>query len=225
MARKTILRGEGITKTFVQGSKEINVLRGVNLDVKVGEMVALVGASGEGKSTLLHILGLLERADDGYLTIGGNFVGKMDDRAATALRRNKIGFVYQGHHLLPEFSALENVALPLIIDGKPKKAALEKAGELLFSFGLDDRKLHRPAQLSGGQCQRVAIARALANDPLILLADEPTGNLDPASASRVIDILKNQVHSRGLASIIATHNTELANEMDKTLIIKDGKLV
>jgi len=220
----SILRAEGITKSFVQGGRKIDVLRGINLEVNAGEMIALVGASGEGKSTFLHILGLLERADSGYLTIGGKFIGSMGDRAATILRRNTIGFVYQGHHLLPEFSALENVALPQIIAGVRKKDAVKKAGALLESFGLSDRADHRPAQLSGGQCQRVAIARAIANDPLILLADEPTGNLDPASAAKVMDVLSDQVKSRGLCAIIATHNTQLAAKMDKSQAMHGGYL-
>lgn len=224
MDKNIILRAEGIAKTFVQGGREINVLRGIDIDLMQGEMVALLGASGAGKSTLLHILGLLERSDGGYLTVGGDFIGKISDKKATEIRRQKIGFVYQGHHLLQEFSAIENIALPQIINGASKKKALLKAGELLESFGLSDRASHRPSQLSGGQCQRVAIARAIANDPLILLADEPTGNLDPASAAQVMDVLSEQVKQRGLCAIIATHNIELASRMDRSISMTDGHL-
>lgn len=210
-----ILRAEGITKTFTQGGKSVAVLSGVNLEVRTGQMVALVGASGSGKSTLLHILGLLERPDAGYLSLGGQTIGALSDAKATTLRRKMVGFVYQFHHLLPEFTALENVALPKMISGMNRSKALEEARDLLSAFGLEDRAHHRPAQLSGGQAQRVAIARALACDPPLLLADEPTGNLDPATAARVFDLLVDQVRARGLAAVIATHNMDLAAKMDR----------
>ncbi len=218
------LRLEAIDKTFHQGGKAIEVLHGVNLEVGPGELVALVGPSGSGKSTLLHIAGLLERPDAGEVVIGGQAASALDDNARTALRRNTIGFVYQYHHLLPEFSALENVILPQMIAGLSKAEARVRAGELLGLVGLSERVEHRPARLSGGEQQRVAIARGLANAPAILFADEPTGNLDPHTAESVFDLLVEMVRGAGLAVLIATHNLEIAARMDRTLRLEDGHI-
>ncbi len=219
------LRLEAIDKTFHQGGKAIEVLHGVNLELRPGELVALVGPSGSGKSTLLHIAGLLERPDAGEVVIGGQAASALDDNARTGLRRNTIGFVYQYHHLLPEFSALENVILPQMIAGLSKAEARVRAGELLGRVGLSERIEHRPARLSGGEQQRVAIARAMANRPAVLLADEPTGNLDPATADAVFDELLELVRHTGLAALIATHNPLLAQRMDRLLEIVDGVVV
>jgi lipoprotein-releasing system ATP-binding protein len=219
-----VLGAQGVAKAYTQGDRPVEVLRGVDLTLRRGEMVALMGASGAGKSTLLHILGLLERPDAGHLVIAGQTVTGLTDRAATRLRRSTIGFVYQFHHLLPEFTAAENIALAQMIAGAPRRAALDKAMDLLGSFGLADRAGHRPAQLSGGQAQRVAIARALANAPALLLADEPTGNLDPDTAARVLQVLVEQVRARGLAAVIATHNPALATQMDRVETMAGGRL-
>ena len=218
------LRLEAIDKTFHQGGKAIEVLHGVSLEVRPGELVALVGPSGSGKSTLLHIAGLLERPDAGEVVIGGQAASALDDNARTGLRRNTIGFVYQYHHLLPEFSALENVILPQMIAGLSKAEARVRAGELLGLVGLSERVEHRPARLSGGEQQRVAIARGLANAPAILFADEPTGNLDPHTAESVFDLLVKMVRGAGLAALIGTHNLELAARMDRTLRLEDGHI-
>ena len=218
------LRLEAIAKTFRQGGKTLEVLRDVNLEVRPGELVALIGPSGSGKSTLLHIAGLLERADAGEVMIGGQAASTLDDNARTALRRGTIGFVYQYHHLLPEFSALENVVLPQLIAGLAKAEARARAAELLRMVGLSERADHRPARLSGGEQQRVAIARGLANAPAILYADEPTGNLDPQTAEGVFDLLVKLVRGAGLAALIGTHNLELAARMDRTLRLEDGRI-
>ncbi|MCH8001043.1 MAG: ABC transporter ATP-binding protein [Proteobacteria bacterium] len=218
------LRLEAIDKTFRQGGKAIEVLQGVSLEVRPGELVALVGPSGSGKSTLLHIAGLLERPDAGEVVIGGQAASALDDNARTGLRRNAIGFVYQYHHLLPEFSALENVILPQMIAGLSKAEARVRAEELLGLVGLSERVEHRPARLSGGEQQRVAIARGLANAPAILFADEPTGNLDPHTAESVFDLLVEMVRGAGLAVLIATHNLDLAARMDRTLRLEDGHI-
>ena len=218
------LRLEAIDKTFHQGGKAIEVLHGVNLEVRPGELVALVGPSGSGKSTLLHIAGLLERPDAGEVVIGGQAASALDDNARTGLRRNTVGFVYQYHHLLPEFSALENVILPQMIAGLSKAEARVRAEELLGLVGLSERVEHRPARLSGGEQQRVAIARGLANAPAILFADEPTGNLDPHTAESVFDLLVEMVRGAGLAVLIATHNLDLAARMDRTLRLEDGHI-
>ena len=213
---------KGIAKTFHQGERALGVLRNVSLEVKSGELVALVGPSGAGKSTLLHIAGLLERADAGEVVINGQSTTKLDDDARTALRRNAIGFVYQYHHLLPEFSALENVALPQMIAGRTKGEARARAAELLDTVGLTERAEHRPGRLSGGEQQRVAIARGLANGPAILFADEPTGNLDPHTADDVFEMLLKLARGAGLAVLIATHNLDLAARMDRTLKLEEG---
>ena len=216
------LRLEDVAKTFRQGGEALRILDRVSLRVAPGELVALVGPSGAGKSTLLHIGGLLERPDGGEVTIGGQAASKLADDARTALRRNAIGFVYQYHHLLPEFSALENVIVPQMIAGQSKAAATVRAGELLDLVGLTERATHRPGRLSGGEQQRVAIARGLANAPAILFADEPTGNLDPHTAEAVFDLLIELVRGAGLAVLIATHNLDLAARMDRTLHLEDG---
>ena len=218
----TALRLEGIVKTFHQGEKALHVLNGVSYEVRAGELVGLVGPSGAGKSTLLHISGLLERADGGDVSIKGQAASSLDDGARTALRRDTVGFVYQYHHLLPEFSALENIALPQMIAGVAKADAIARARELLDQVGLAERADHRPARLSGGEQQRVAIARGLANRPAILLADEPTGNLDPQTAQGVFDILIGLVRNAGLAALIATHNPQLASSMDRILRLENG---
>jgi lipoprotein-releasing system ATP-binding protein len=215
----------GIHRSFRQGGGTLHVLRGLDLAVARGEVVALVGPSGAGKSTLLHIAGLLERPDRGEVRIDGQDCGALDDERRTALRRTHLGFVYQFHHLLPEFSALENVVVPQMIAGKSKRAAAERARELLARMGLAERAEHRPGQLSGGEQQRVAIARALANAPSVLLADEPTGNLDPDTAEGVFAQLISLAKDQGLAALIATHNPALAARMDRTVRLDHGVLV
>jgi lipoprotein-releasing system ATP-binding protein len=212
----------GIAKTFRQGGKSLPVLNGTSLQVAAGELVALVGPSGSGKSTLLHIAGLLESPDKGDIRIAGEDCGNLDERGRTRLRRNRIGFVYQYHHLLPEFSAGENVVLPQMIAGRSRGEAKTRADELLAAVGLSERAGHRPARLSGGEQQRVAIVRALANNPAVLLADEPTGNLDPHTADQVFEHLVALVRKSGLAALIATHNPDLAARMDRTLVLSEG---
>ncbi len=216
---------KGITKQYKQGGKTLNILNGVDLRISAGEITALVGPSGSGKSTLLHILGLLDTPTSGQVIIGGRDVTKASDLVRTELRGEYIGFVYQFHHLLPEFTAQENVAMPQIIAGKAPVQANKKAVELLAQLGLEHRIKHRPATLSGGEQQRVAIARALANDPYLLFADEPTGNLDPETSDEVFEILMEQVHSRGIGALIATHNIDLANQMDRILEMKAGRVL
>ncbi len=218
------LRLNGVNKTFHQGKSDLNVLRDVSLRVEPGELVALVGPSGAGKSTLLHIAGLLESADSGEVLVDGAPSSALDDSGRTALRRSTIGFVYQYHHLLPEFSAVENIMLPQMLDGVSKSAARERGMELLEMVHLTKRAEHRPGQLSGGEQQRVAIARGLANRPAIFLADEPTGNLDPDTAESVFKILIKLVRDAGLAALIATHNLELAARMDRTLRFEHGQV-
>lgn len=213
-----------VSRSFHQGSGDLQVLRGASLSVARGEVVALVGPSGAGKSTLLHIAGLLERPDRGRVLIGGEDCGTLNDDARTTIRRSKLGFVYQYHHLLPEFSALENIVLPQMIAGTKKAAASVRARELLASLGLADRAEHRPGQLSGGEQQRVAIARALASRPAILLADEPTGNLDPDTAEGVFAGLVQLAKDHGLAAVIATHNPVLAARMDRIVRLDHGML-
>ena len=220
-----ILAMHGIVRTFHQGREHLQVLRGANLEIAAGEVVGLVGPSGAGKSTLLHIAGLLESADDGETYICGEASSQMNDNERTAARRNHLGFVYQYHHLLPEFSALENVMIPQIIAGFDRKEAQQRARELLQWMGLQPRESHRPARLSGGEQQRVAIARAIATAPKLLIADEPTGNLDPHTADEVFDILLKLARDSNLSALIATHNAELAGKMDRVVRMQDGILV
>jgi lipoprotein-releasing system ATP-binding protein len=220
-----VFRVSEIVRTYRQGRSELEILRGVNLDVGEGEIVALVGPSGAGKSTLLHVAGLLERPNKGEIFIAGAACSNANDEERTRIRRENIGFVYQYHHLLAEFSALENIAMPQIIAGRPKHAALQRSRELLKRLGLEDRAHHRPGRLSGGEQQRVAMGRALANIPRVLLADEPTGNLDPHTADDVFDLMLALVRSAGLAALIATHNPSLASRMDRVVRLEDGILV
>ena len=219
------LRLERLERGYTQGNRRIEVLKGASASFFPGETVALLGPSGAGKSTLLHIAGLLERPDKGAVIINGVECGKLADNEQTRMRRMEVGFVYQFHHLLPEFSALENVVLPQLILGLTREKAEERGRELLKSLGLEERWDHRPAELSGGEQQRVAIARAVANDPKVLLADEPTGNLDPPTAERVFEQLLSLVRQSGVAAVIATHNLDLAARMDRTLRLTDGLLV
>lgn len=219
------LRLDGIRRSFTQGKDTLHVLNGAELSIKPGEIVALVGPSGAGKSTLLHIAGLLEHPDEGEIWLAGEPCGKLGDDRRTALRRSHLGFVYQYHHLLPEFSALENVVLPQMIAGTARAVAAKRALELLERMGLAARAEHRPGQLSGGEQQRVAICRALANAPKVLLADEPTGNLDPHTAEGVFRELISLVRSSGVAAMIATHNPELAARMDRVVRMQDGQLI
>ena len=214
-----------VHRTYRGEAEEVNVLRGIDLTLRAGEIVALVAPSGVGKSTLLHIAGLLDRPDQGMVLIDGADAGGLADNARTAVRRDTIGFVYQFHHLLPEFTALENVALPQMIAGRPRRDADRRAAALLGAFGLGERLRHLPGKLSGGEQQRVAIARALANKPRVLLADEPTGNLDVETAATVFAELMTRVRQVGVAALIATHNPELAARMDRTVGIVDGKIV
>ena len=214
----------GVRRVFRQGGVELTVLDGVDMALRPGELVALVGPSGAGKSTLLHLAGLLERPDAGEVRIGGEECGSLSDERRTLLRRATLGFVYQFHHLLPEFSALENVMLPQMIAGVPRGVAREKAARLLTRVGLGERLTHRPARLSGGEQQRAAIVRALANDPKVLLADEPTGNLDHHTADTVMAALIDMARGSGLAGLIATHNPEVAQRLDRIVALEDGKL-
>jgi lipoprotein-releasing system ATP-binding protein len=213
-----------IKRTFIQGDRRLEVLRGISLDLRAGEIVALVGQSGSGKSTLLHIAGLLEHADEGDVIVGGQSAGRANDRERTTLRRQFLGFVYQYHHLLPEFSAAENVILPQMLNGRSRREARARADELLAMVQLKDRSDHRPGRLSGGEQQRVAIARAVANAPRVLLADEPTGNLDASTADAVFRQLLVLVRETGMAALVATHNPDLAARMDRTVTLKDGVL-
>jgi lipoprotein-releasing system ATP-binding protein len=215
---------QGIRRTFVQGDRRLDVLRGVSVDLHPGEIVAMVGQSGSGKSTLLHIAGLLERPDEGEVAIDGKPTVRMADKDRTGLRRNFLGFVYQYHHLLPEFSAVENVMLPQMLNGVARGPARKRAADLLGLIGLGDRLDHRPGRLSGGEQQRVAIARAVANAPRVLLADEPTGNLDSTTSETVFQQLLTLVRETGMAALVATHNPELAARMDRTVRLKDGVL-
>jgi lipoprotein-releasing system ATP-binding protein len=220
----TALELVGIRRSFMQGGAALDVLRGADLRVEAGEVVALIGPSGAGKSTLLHIAGLLEPADGGTIWVGGVDCSGLDDQRRTELRRSTLGFVYQSHHLLPEFSAEENIIVPQMIAGIPKAHARKRARELLEAMGLGARATHRPGQLSGGEQQRVAIARALANRPAVLLADEPTGNLDPDTADSVFAQLVLLAKQHGLAALIATHNPALAARMDRTIRLTHGLL-
>src|SRR6202167_728392 len=214
-----------ITRRFRQGDNTLEILKSAELAVWPGQSVALVAPSGAGKSTLLHIAGLLEHADAGEVYIDGVATSNLTDMARTRIRRTEIGFVYQAHHLLPEFSALENVVMPQMIRGLPRHEATVRGAELLSYLGLKDRLTHRPAELSGGGQQRVAIARAVANAPRILLADEPTGNLDVRTAAHVFATLNQLVRASGLAAIIATHNLDIAAQMDRRVTIREGLVV
>jgi lipoprotein-releasing system ATP-binding protein len=220
-----VLSIRGLERTYVTAAGALPVLKGVDLDVQAGEIVGLVGPSGSGKSSLLHAAGLLEHPDAGRITVMGTDCSDLNERERTRVRLATIGFVYQFHHLLPEFSAEDNVAIPMMIAGAPQAKAREKARGLLSDLGLKYRTDHQPAQLSGGEQQRVAVARALANSPRLLLADEPTGNLDPATSTAVFDGLFNLARSTGVAALVATHNFELARHMDRVFALKDGHLV
>jgi lipoprotein-releasing system ATP-binding protein len=219
-----VLSIRGLTRTYRSGDRDLTVLTGADLDVAPGEIVGLIGPSGSGKSSLLHAAGLLEHPTAGQILIEERDCSKLSDRQRTRVRLSTIGFVYQAHHLLPEFTALDNVALPQMIAGQSRKAARARAAELLTQLGLGERLHHQPAQMSGGEQQRVAIARALANKPRLLLADEPTGNLDPTTSAAVFENLYALARSEGVAALVATHNLELARHMDRVLALKDGKL-
>ncbi len=215
----------GITKTYNKGQAgEVAVLRGVDLTISEGEVVALVAPSGAGKSTLLHIAGLLDTPDGGEVMIGGQSLAGRGDKTRTAMRRAKIGFVYQFHHLLPEFSAAENVIIPQLASGVPRGEAAARAYDLLDRVGLSNRAAHRPAAMSGGEQQRVAFCRAMANGPRVLLADEPTGNLDPSTSDQVFDAVMDLVAGTGLSAMIATHNMAMASRMDRVVRLSDGRL-
>ena len=219
-----VLSIRGLRRTYKSGDKTLTVLNGADLDVRPGEIVGLIGPSGSGKSSLLHAAGLLEHPDEGRIVIEGRDCSDLSDRQRTRVRLATIGFVYQAHHLLAEFTALDNVALPQMIAGRSRKAARARARDLLASLGLAERIDHQPAQMSGGEQQRVAIARALANSPRLLLADEPTGNLDPQTSAAVFDSLYALARQEGVAALVATHNLELARHMDRVLALKDGHL-
>jgi lipoprotein-releasing system ATP-binding protein len=224
-AQGETLRLEGVARTFRSGEAELHILRDASLTLVPGESVALVAPSGTGKSTLLHLAGLLERPDAGRVVVEGRDAGTLPDSERTRIRRDRIGFVYQSHHLLPEFTALENVALPQMVAGKGRGAARSRAAVLLTSLGLGGRLSHLPGKLSGGEKQRVAIARALANAPGLLLADEPTGNLDLETGERVFDELLRAVREQGAAALVATHNPELAARMDRRVTLREGRVM
>lgn len=224
-AAEVVLALKSVERHYVQGEKKLSILNGADFVLHRGEMVALVAPSGAGKSTLLHTAGLLERPDAGEVVLAGRQCGELSDEERTAIRRNDVGFVYQFHHLLPEFSALENIAMPQLIKGLAPKEANDRAAQLLDYMKIGKRGHHRPAELSGGEQQRVAIARAVANAPLVLLADEPTGNLDPVTASYVFEAMEALVRQSGLCALIATHNHDLAARMNRRVTLKDGKIV
>ena len=220
-----ILELKNISRSFKQGNQKLDVLRGVNLEITKGEVVALIGPSGSGKSTMLQIIGLLDQPTGGEIYLNGQKCSKSSDALRTSLRRDYLGFVYQYHNLLPDFDAVENVMLPLLIAGANPALSQERAVKLLKRMGLAKRLKHRPAELSGGEQQRVAIARALANTPKLLLADEPTGNLDPKTSAAVFAELIAIVKETGLSALIATHNMELAQQMDRVVTLQNGELV
>ncbi len=222
--RFAALELSAVERRYGRGETTVEVLNGASLTLYAGQSVAMIAPSGAGKSTLLHLAGLLERPSAGEVIVGGAPTSIMSDDQRTSLRRSQIGFVYQFHQLLPEFSALENLVLPQMIAGLPRAEAARRARELLGYLGLARRESHRPAELSGGEQQRVAIARAVANNPRVLLADEPTGNLDPKTAGHVFDTLASLVKATGLAALIATHNMELAARMDRRVTIRDGQV-
>lgn len=222
---ETVLELKSVARSYQSGSAMLDVLQGADIKLEAGELVGLVGPSGSGKSTLLHIAGLLEKPQSGEVILEGENCLKLSDRELTRRRRHKLGFIYQFHHLLPEFSAEDNIAMPLMIAGASKAHAREKARALLGEMGLAERGHHQPGQLSGGEQQRVAIARALANDPRLVIADEPTGNLDPATTERVFGTLINMARQEGAAVLIATHNMALTSHMDRVVTLDEGKLV
>jgi lipoprotein-releasing system ATP-binding protein len=215
----------GIERRYMQGDATLDILKGAELAVWAGQSIALIAPSGVGKSTLLHIAGLLEQPDAGEVYINDRATSTLGDAERTRIRRNDIGFVYQAHHLLPEFTAQENVMLPQMLRGLSRREAAARAAELLGYLGLKERLPHRPAELSGGEQQRVAIARAVANAPRVLLADEPTGNLDPRTSEYVFSSLTQLVRASGLAAVIATHNMDIASRMDRRVTLRDGKVV
>lgn len=219
-----VLKLESIKRSFVSGERELEVLRNINLEVAEGELVGLVGPSGSGKSTLLHIAGLLDRPDEGKILFQGADCFELNDRKRTRLRSENLGFVYQFHHLLAEFNAVDNVAMPLLTAGASRKEATKKAIDLLDRMQLSERIKHQPAQLSGGEQQRVAIARALANDPSLVIADEPTGNLDWETTNEVFEAFIELVRQKNASVLVATHNRELFERMDRVLTIRDGEL-
>jgi len=224
-AIKPVLRLDGVGRNFGRGHTKLHVLKGADFTIGTGEIVALVGPSGSGKSTLLQIAGLLEKPDAGEIYLMGEACSGLSDDRRTEIRREHLGFVYQYHHLLPEFSALENIVIPQIIAGLSKREARARAGQLLETLGLTNRAVHRPAELSGGEQQRVAIGRALANAPSLLLADEPTGNLDPDTADVVFNMLLTLTRQVGLTVLVATHNAELASRMDRIVKLEEGHLI
>lgn len=219
-----VVKLAGLTRSFEQGGVRIDVLRGVNLEIQPGEIVALLGPSGSGKSTMLQAVGLLEGGFGGSIAIGGVDASDLPSDGRTELRRSKMGFIYQFHHLLPDFNAQENVVLPQLVSGIARSDADERAISLLTSLGLAHRLTHRPSQLSGGEQQRVAVARALANEPQLVLADEPTGNLDEVTADKVFDEFLNLVRGQGSAALVATHNERLAARMDRVVRLHEGVL-
>ena len=222
--RKPIMRLQNVRRTYITGEGSLEVLKGANLELRPGEMVGLVGPSGSGKSTLLHTAGLLESPDEGLVEVDGVDAASMTETERTLTRRKKLGFVYQFHHLLPELNAIDNIAAPLMIDGVKRSAARARAQKLLDAMGLSDRTTHQPGQLSGGEQQRVAIARSLSNHPRVLIADEPTGNLDPATTTAVFQSLFDTARTEQVAVLVATHNLELTSYMDRVLTLKDGQL-
>ena len=225
MDTAAILELTNVDRHYRQGDGKLVILDGADFTLRAGEMVGLVAASGTGKSTLLHTAGLLERADGGKVLLAGRDCGALSDEQRTAIRRNEVGFVYQFHHLLPEFSAIENIMVPQMVKGLGNREAAERAAQLLDYMKIGHRAQHRPGELSGGEQQRVAIARAVANAPRVLLADEPTGNLDPDTAGYVFDALEALVRQSGLSALIATHNHELAARMDRRVTLEHGKVV
>jgi len=221
---EAVLAIRGLRREYVTGGTTLEVLKGVDLDVFPGELVGLIGPSGSGKSSLLHAAGLLERPTAGTVRVAGEAGSELSDAARTRIRLRAVGFVYQFHHLLPELTALDNVSLPLMIAGHPRRKADARAKQLLTTLGLGARLEHQPSQLSGGERQRVAVARALANNPQLLLCDEPTGNLDPATSVAVFESLHDLARSQGVAALVATHNLELTRYMDRVLALRDGRL-
>ncbi len=223
--KQVTLELKNVSRSFFEGKNSIEVLQEVNLSVDAGETVALTGPSGAGKSTLLQITGLLDRPNSGEIHLSGHACSKADDKVRTRMRREYIGFVYQFHHLLPEFTAQENIALPQMVNGVEKSNAMENAIRLLETLNLENRATHRPSELSGGERQRVAIARAVANSPTLLLADEPTGNLDVKTSEQVFETLSILVQTANLTAVVATHNMELAEKMDRRITLSEGKLL